>query len=219
MFAVAAELSHQAAESCDLRFQLAGGGGIRRDGCVTEDDEARGVPSGDARRASGVTCFLTPTVFRSGKAVVAGNAIEFRVLRPGRTAGPASQTLQAIAQLHALAYGPFFCAEPRGLRGFLPVARHHRAEQIQLEGQIRMSGGDHLVIDEFFRSAHVTAQAGVAADSYIVQIDHPKFRLLLGRLILPTLDRVRPQPARSRTMATLATDAVVQFKRLGALLG
>ncbi len=82
-----------------------------------------------------------------------------------------------------------------------------------------MSGGDHLVIDKFFRGAHVTVQAGVAADSNIAQIDHAKFRLLLGRLILPTLDRMRTQPARSRTMTTLATHAVVQVKSLGALLG
>ena len=82
-----------------------------------------------------------------------------------------------------------------------------------------MSGGDHLVIDEFFRGAHVTVQAGVAADGHIAQIDHAEFRLLLGRLILPILDRVRPQPARSRTVTTLATHAVVQVKSLGALLG
>ena len=82
-----------------------------------------------------------------------------------------------------------------------------------------MSGSDHLVIDKFFRGAHVTAQAGVAADRHIAQIDHAEFRLLLGRLILPTLDRVRPQPARSRTVATFATHAVVQVEGLGALLG
>ena len=82
-----------------------------------------------------------------------------------------------------------------------------------------MSGGNHLVIDEFFRGAHVTAEAGVAAHRHIAQIDHAQFRFLLRRLILPTLDRMRPQPARRRTMAALATHAVVQVKSLGALLG
>ena len=82
-----------------------------------------------------------------------------------------------------------------------------------------MPSGNHLVIDEFFRGAHVTVQAGMAANSYIAQIDHAELRFLLGRLILPTLDRMRPQPARSRAVAAFATHAVVQVEGLGTLLG
>ena len=99
------------------------------------------------------------------------------------------------------------------------MARHHCAEKVQFESQVRMSGGDHLMIDKFFRGADVTVQAGVAANSNIAQIDHAELGLLLRRLILPTLDRMRTQPACCRTMTALATHAVVQVKSLGALLG
>jgi hypothetical protein len=99
------------------------------------------------------------------------------------------------------------------------VARHDSAEEIQLEGQVRMSGGDHLMIDEFFRGAQVTTQAGWLRTATSRKSIMPSFAFLLGRLILPTLDRVRPQPARRRTMAALATHSVVQIKSLGALLG
>ena len=56
--------------------------------------------------------------------------------------------------------------------GFLPMARHHCAEKIQFESQVRMSGGDHLVIDKFFRGADVAVKTGVTANRNIPQIDH-----------------------------------------------
>ena len=83
-----------------------------------------------------------------------------------------------------------------------------------------MSGGNHLVIDEFFRSAQVTAQAACGCGPTTSRISiMPSFAFCSDDSILPALDRVRPQPARSRTMAALATHSVVQFKGLGALLG
>ena len=82
-----------------------------------------------------------------------------------------------------------------------------------------MSGGDHLMIHEFFRGADMTVQAGVAADSNIAQVDHAELGFLLRRLIFPTLDRMRSQPACSRSVTALATHAVVQVKSLGPLLG
>ena len=99
------------------------------------------------------------------------------------------------------------------------MARHHCAEKIQLESQVRMSGGDHLVIDKFFRGADVAVKTGVAANCNIPQIDHAELGLLLGRLILPAFDCMRTQPACSGAVTAFATDTVVQIKSLGTLLG
>ena len=82
-----------------------------------------------------------------------------------------------------------------------------------------MSRGDHLVIDKLFGSAHVTAQTGVTSDRYVAEIDHAELFLLVGRLIFPTLDRMRPQPAGSGAVTALATHTVAQIKGLGALFG
>ena len=172
LFTVTAELSHQTAERCHLGFELAGGGRVGLRGGVTEYHESCGVPCGDTWRASGITDILTPAVFRGGQAVVAGEAIEFGVFRPGGTAGAAGEALQAVAQLHTLSYRPLFCAVPGNVRWFFPVPRHHGAEKIEFEGQVRMAGRDHLVIDGLFLSSDMAVQAGMAAYRQVAQIAH-----------------------------------------------
>ena len=79
--------------------------------------------------------------------MMAGKAVQFGVFRPTGTASAAGETLQTVTQLHALPHRPLFGSEPGSLLGIFPVFRHHRTEQIELEGQVRMPGRNHLVVD------------------------------------------------------------------------
>src|SRR5438477_10405338 len=96
--------------------------------------------------------------------------------------------------------------------------RHHRAEQIQLERQIRMSRRNHLVIDGLLFRSEVATQTSVAADGDVSQIAHPKLIFLRRRAGLPLSYRVRPEPSCGWAVAMLAADPVADIEALSAHL-
>ena len=99
------------------------------------------------------------------------------------------------------------------------MAGHHRAEQIELESQVRMTRRNHLVIDGLFLSSNVAMKASMAAHSQVAQIAHAELTLLVCGSRLPFFDRVRPQPTRRWAVAMLAAHAVADVECLGAHLG
>src|ERR1700751_12181 len=106
---------------------------------------------------------LTPTVLGRPESVVTGKARQFRVFRPHiffvetLALGSPGESFHRRPQLNRLAGGPFADSNPSGIfSGFargrlardLPMARHYCGKGVQLEVQIRMAWGNHLVIDE-----------------------------------------------------------------------
>src|SRR5258708_27472154 len=187
LFMGTGELPPQSAECLHLRFELAWGGGVGFSGGITEHYVSRRIPGGNSRHAAIIADLLTPTIFGGSEAVVTGEAVEFGIFRPSGTAGAASKTLQTVAQLHALAYRPLLGSKPRSIVGILPVAGHHGAEQIEFEGQVRMAGPNHLVIDGFFLASHMAMKAGVAADFQGAPNRHCSLGFLVGGAPLPAL--------------------------------
>ena len=72
-----------------------------------------------------------------------------------------------------------------------PMARHCSRERCQLEVQIRMSGGDHLMVDRLVRGAQMTGEAIFGAAHGIAQVAHSGRD---GTFVRPALGGVRSQP-------------------------
>jgi hypothetical protein len=98
------------------------------------------------------------------------------------------------------------------------MARHYGAEQIQLKGQIRMAGRNHLVVDGLFLGPDMAMQASMTPDCQIAQIAHAELRLLVSASRLPIFDGVRSKPSGGGTMAVFATYSVADVEGLSAHL-
>ena len=95
------------------------------------------------------------------------------------------------------------------------MPRHHRAECIQLERKVGMSGRNHLVIHTLFGGAYVTGHTSLRAREQIPGLVLPKLYRLLTR---PTACSVRTEPTHSRPVAIFATHALFALKSLRPLV-
>ena len=113
-----------------------------------ENGVARGVPRRVARAAACVAALLAPALFRRGQRMMAGETLQFGILRPILALGAPGDSLHRRAKLHGLPGAPIAHAGPgvifrRHARSAfarrLPVARHHRGKGIELKIQIGMA--------------------------------------------------------------------------------
>src|SRR5690348_7707057 len=77
-------------------------------------------------------------------------------------------------------------------------------EGVELEDEIGVAGGDHLVVDQLFAGAEVACQAGAGAHGQIPVVDHAVVDAFVVRIGLS----VRAQPLDGGTVAGLAGHAV-----------
>ena len=158
-------------------------------------------------RAVLVALRLPPAVFGARQAVMAGEAIELGVLRPDRTLDAARDSRSRLARrctscptanVRTGLYGV-------GVDRLLPVPRHRRAERFELEHEIGMAGGDHLVIHELLRGPEMAGEALVGALHDVLGVVHAA----LDRLVVRRVARdVIAEPARGRAVARLAAHAL-----------
>ena len=128
---------------------------------LTEHRVARQIPGRIPGAASRVSLLLTPAILGVGQTVVAGEAIQIGEFGPRVCLRVARDALYLFAQLHCLSHSQHAHVRP-GIFIF-PMSRHCGCERCQLEVQIRMTGGDHLMVHCFVRRSQVTRQAILGA--------------------------------------------------------
>src|SRR5580700_5519279 len=111
---------------------------------------------------------------------MAGEAIELGILGPVGTLHITGDAAKLLAQLHGLSDSERTHFDPDILLGLpiarlLPMLRHHRGERGEFEVKIRMTGCDHLMIDEFFGRTEVAGEAPLTADDEIAIVIHTRF--------------------------------------------
>lgn len=94
------------------------------------------------------------------------------------------------------------------------MARHHGGERVEFEIEIRVTGGDHFVVNEFVFGAEMAFKAFSRPVNDVSRLVHAK---LDGLFVRPAVGRVRAKPARGWTVAVFARDSFGDFK-LAALL-
>jgi hypothetical protein len=131
---------------------------------------ARRIPRRIAGPASGITARLPPAILWLRQIVMARIALQLGILRPRFASSARGEAKQRLPQLHALARRQFSDVIPSvgifGLARFtrlFPVPRHHGRKRVKLEIEIRMSGGDHFVVDRFFFTPQMATEAFLAA--------------------------------------------------------
>ena len=96
------------------------------------------------------------------------------------------------------------------------MAWHHGGKGVELEVQIRVTGGDHFVIHEFFFCAEVTFEAFFRAMNDVTCVHHSQARRRV--FVVPIAAGVRTEPGLRGPMAIFAGDPVGKFERTSALL-
>ena len=147
--------------------------------------------------------------------MVAGVTIEFRILRPHVALSPPDQTQQMFPQLDGLSRGQRPDSNPWVfVQRFFPMARHYGREGIQLEVQIRMACGNHLMVDELLLVAQMAGEAFLASLDNVAGIVHAQ----LDRLIeVPIAGGMWTEPVGGRSMAIFAAHAIIAVEGPGAL--
>src|SRR5712692_5578606 len=104
---------------------------------IAEHDIAGRIPRRVARPASWIAALLPPTLFRGPHRMMAGEALQLGILRPGFSFRAPREPLECCAQLDGLPGPPFAHAGPgtifgedarRLLSRHVPMTRHHRRE-------------------------------------------------------------------------------------------
>src|SRR5262249_56249257 len=138
---------------------------------------------------------------------------------------PANEALHRGAKLHGLASAPISHADPSrilhrfagfGFKRLLPMTRHHGGKGIEFEVEIRMTGGDHFVVNEFVFRTEMAFEAFFGAMNHVARVRHSQ---LNGFFMRPAGCSVRAEPTGSRTMAIFAGDAFGDFELAATLLG
>src|SRR5579883_1647917 len=97
------------------------------------------------------------------------------------------------------------------------MARHDRGEGIQLEIEIRVTGGDHFVIDEFALRAEMAFEALFSARDHVARVHHSKADGF-GVLFRGVARGVLAEPSLRRSVAIFAANTLGDFKGAAPLL-
>src|SRR2546421_1411021 len=148
--------------------------------------------------------------------MMASKTIELSILRPDWSTGATGQAVQGFTQLHSLSHAPGLYLAPRiVLFGHFPVRRHGGGENTEFESEVRVSGGNHFMVNEFICCSQMACKTFFGTLVQVAGVIHTQLQRLFMR---PVSGGVRTQPARSRTVAGFAAYAVIERKGLRTLI-